>query len=70
MLYETKIKMQLSRTNIERHNIVGLVHYLWNKSFAHILSNKKATVHSGWNSLTDNLLDDPELMREKKTMIQ
>ncbi len=68
MLLETKTKMQLPRANIECRDIVSLVHYAWNMSFAHITSNKKAIAHRGWNPLTYNLLQDPELKETKSIM--
>jgi len=62
---EKKMNMQLKRANIERHDIVGLVHYAWEKSFARVRNNKKATAVRGWGPLTYNLLDSEELRREK-----
>ena len=59
------MNMQLKRANIERHDIVGLVHYAWEKSFARVRNNKKATAVRGWGPLTYNLLDSEELRREK-----
>ena len=59
------MNMQLERANIERHDIVGLVHYAWEKSFARVRNNKKATAVRGWGPLTYNLLDSEELRRKK-----
>jgi hypothetical protein len=61
-----KAEMQLGSVNIERHDIVGIVHYAWNHSFSRIESNKKATAERGWNPLTYTLLDCPELNNEKE----
>jgi alpha-galactosidase/6-phospho-beta-glucosidase family protein len=36
--------MQIGSVNIERQDIVGLVHYAWMKSFARKDANKKARV--------------------------
>jgi hypothetical protein len=44
---EKEMHMQLERTNIECHTIVGLVHYAWEKSFAWVRNNKKATSAQG-----------------------
>ena len=35
--------MRIGSVNIERQDIVGLVHYAWMKSFAHEEANRKAT---------------------------
>jgi len=57
--------MRLGSVNFECHDIVGLVHYSWIKSFACQEANRKATAAWGWNQLTYNLLDCPELRKEK-----
>jgi hypothetical protein len=59
-----KMNMQLERANIEYHDIVGLVHHAWEKSFAQVRNNKKATVAWGWGPLTYNFLDSEEIRRE------
>jgi hypothetical protein len=51
---------------LERHDVVGLVHRAWNKSFARVDSNKKAIANRGWGPLTYNLLDHPELKQQNK----
>ena len=69
-LLEQKAKLQLD-TRIERHDVVGLVHRAWEKSFAKKESNKRAIAERGWNPLNYNLLDHEELHREKdNTAIQ
>jgi len=50
---------------IDRHDVIGLVHYAWEHSFAKVESNRKAIAGRGWNPLTLNLLDQEELHREK-----
>mmetsp|Transcript_8799 Transcript_8799/g.12803 ORF Transcript_8799/g.12803 Transcript_8799/m.12803 type:complete len:342 (+) Transcript_8799:694-1719(+) len=50
---------------VERHDIVGIVHRAWLKSFANIETNKQAVADRGWNPLTRNLLDHPELKNTK-----
>jgi hypothetical protein len=67
-ILEKKMNMQFERANIECHDIVGIVHYAWGKSFAQVSTNKKATALRGWGPLTYNLLDSTE--REKRTIIQ
>ena len=59
------MKMQLEKASIERHDIVGVAHYAWQRSFARVTSNRKATASRGWSPLTYNLLDDAELRRDK-----
>ena len=55
----------MDKVSIERHDIVGIVHYSWEQSFARVASNKKATAARGWNPLTYDLIDNKELRREK-----
>jgi hypothetical protein len=64
ILLEKKQKLRLD-FKIERHDVVGLVQRAWEHSFDWVDSNKKAIAERGWNPLTYNLLDDPELYREK-----
>ena len=63
-LIEEKSKLYME-FRIEKHDVVGLVHRCWNKSFQRVDSNKRATSERGWNPLTYNLLDHPELNRYK-----
>jgi hypothetical protein len=42
-ILEKKMNMHFERADIECHDIVGIIHYAWEKSFAHVSSNKKAT---------------------------
>jgi hypothetical protein len=60
-----KMNIQLERANIKHHDIVGLVHYAWQQSFAWVRNNKRATATRGWGPLTYNLLDSEEIRREK-----
>jgi len=50
---------------IEKHDIIGLVHHAWNESFQNVESNKTAVQERGWGPLTFNLLNHPELKKEK-----
>ena len=50
---------------IEKHDNIGLVHCAWNESFQNVESNKTAIQERGWGPLTFNLLDHPELKKEK-----
>ena len=51
---------------VEKHDIVGIVHRAWMKSFANVATNKKAIAERGWNPLTRVLLDHPELKNTKR----
>jgi len=64
LLLEKKQEMRLDY-KIEKHDVVGLVHCAWLYSFDKRDSNKKAISERGWNLLTYNLLDHPELKKEK-----
>ena len=46
---------------VEKTDIVGIVHRAFQVSFANIVNSKKAIRNRGWNPLNYNLLDDPEL---------
>jgi hypothetical protein len=47
------------------HDVVGLVQCAWYHSFARVESSQKMIPERGRNPLTYNLLDDPDLEREK-----
>jgi hypothetical protein len=49
------------------HDVVGLVRCAWDHSFARVESTQKTIPERGWNPLTYNLLDDPDLERKKIT---
>jgi hypothetical protein len=61
------MELQIDQVIIERHEIVGIMHYAWGQSFACIPTNKKETASHGWNPLTDNLLENKDLKREKSS---
>ena len=50
---------------IEKQDIVGIVHYAWNASFARIETNKKAIANRGWYPANYILLDSKELDKNK-----
>jgi hypothetical protein len=64
VLIEEKSKLY-TECSIGKHDIVGLVNLCWNKSFERVDSNKHTMSEQGWNPLTYNLLDHPELKRYK-----
>jgi hypothetical protein len=49
-LLEQKAKL-LMDAKIKQHDVVGLVHKAWEKSFTKKYSNKQAIVELGWNPL-------------------
>jgi len=46
---------------VETYEIIVIVNAAWAKSFARVDRNKKAIAARGWNPLTRNLLDHPEI---------
>ena len=73
-MYCTKRKMELIKykqdhnlfnTNLERTDIVPIINYAWEKSFAKIDSNKRAIAERGWNPLNRNLLKHPAILNTK-----
>jgi hypothetical protein len=46
---------------VEKTDIVGIVHRAFDVSFGNIVNSKKAIRNRGWNPLNYNLLDDKEL---------
>ena len=51
---------------IETYKIVIVVNATWNKSFSKADYNKQAIAARGWNPLTRNLLDHPEILATKE----
>jgi hypothetical protein len=49
------------RFTIIKHDIMWIVHYTWEKSFAHVKTNTHAITERGWGVLNYVLLDHPEL---------
>ena len=61
---ELVMKKQRSCINnprIDTHEIMLVVRSAWNNSFARVEYNQKAIAARGWNPLTRNLLDHPEI---------
>jgi len=61
---ELVMKKQRSCINnprIDTHEIMLVVRSAWNNSFARVEYNQKAIAVRGWNPLTRNLLDHPEI---------
>jgi hypothetical protein len=59
-----KIRASLPAT-FERSDIFRIVNIAWQKSFACVETNKKATAARGWGPLDCILLDHPELQEIK-----
>ena len=60
-LVDMKIKKCIKNPRVEKDEIVLVVNQAWNASFARVEYNKKAIAARGWNPLTFNLLDNPEI---------
>ena len=60
-LGDMKIKQCIKNPHVEKDKIVLVVNQAWNASFARVEYNKKAIAARGWNPLTFNLLDNPEI---------
>ena len=61
-LVDMKIKKCIKNPCVEKDEIVLVVNQAWNASFARVKYNKKAIAAQGWNPLTFNLLDNPEIL--------
>jgi hypothetical protein len=55
---KTKHRIKFS---IVKQDVMWIVRYTWDKSFAHIEMNKDAIAERGWGALNYILLDHPEL---------
>jgi len=56
----------LPNPRIETYDIVIVVNAAWQKSFPRVAYNKEAIAARGWNPLTRNLLDHPEILARKE----
>ena len=61
-----KVDHNFFNTNLERTDIVPIVNYAWNRSFAKVESNKKAIAERGRNPLDRRLLLHPQILNTKK----
>jgi hypothetical protein len=55
---------------LTRHDIMWLVRYDWEKSFARVRTNKQAIAERGWGPMNYVLLDHPELQEIEECVIQ
>ena len=51
----------MTNTNLTKTNIIPIVNYLREKSFANVDSNRESIAERSWNTLKYFLLDNPEL---------
>jgi hypothetical protein len=56
----------LPNARIETYEVVIVVNAAWKKSFARVDYNREAIAARGWNPLTRNLLDHPEILATKE----
>jgi hypothetical protein len=61
-----KQRQCFSSAKVETYEIINVVNAAWEKSFARIQYNKRAIAARGWNPLTRNLLDHPEIAASKE----
>jgi hypothetical protein len=66
MLVLKKQRCCWANARVETYKIVVVVNAAWVKSFAWVECNKKAIAVRGWNPLTRNLLDHPEIAETKE----
>ena len=48
-------------THLKKTDIIPIINYCWDRSFARTITNKKAIAMRGWNPLNYVLLDSPEI---------
>ena len=63
---QKKVELHLP-LHVELHDIAGIEHRAFHKSFGKVQTNKQAMADSGWNPLTYVLLDHKELKKEKRS---
>jgi hypothetical protein len=65
---QEKSQLRLNFKIEKQQDIVGIVHYAWNASFARVETNKKAIANRGWYPTNFILLDSRELDKNKNNM--
>ena len=63
-----KRKLNIQDTNLKKTDIIHIVNYCWEISFARVNTNKKEKFERGWNPLNNFLLDNPELKSTQTPM--
>ncbi len=61
-----KQRQCFSCAKVETYKIINIVNAAWEKSFVHIQYNERAIAARGWNPLTRNLLDHPDIATSKE----
>ena len=61
-LTRKKIEMGLFKLNLTRTDIIPIVNYAWDRSFARIRTNLKAIRDRGWGPLNQVLLSHPDII--------
>ena len=56
---EENEKYMPDKLTIHSHNIIGIVNYAWERSFARVKSNKKAVAERRWFPYNHNLMTNP-----------
>ena len=62
-----KREMGMLDTHLKKTDIIPIVNYCWDRSFARTMSNRKAIAMRGWNPLNYVLLDHPEIHTPEDT---
>lgn len=66
MLTSQKIKMGIFKLNLTKTDIVPIVNYAWERSFARVATNLKAVQERGWGPLNQALLLHPQIASTNK----
>ena len=56
-----KRELGMQDTHLKKTDIIPIINYCWDRSFARTITNKKAIAIQGWNPFNDILLDNPEI---------
>ena len=65
MITSKRFEMGLFKMNLVRTDIIPIVNYAWQKSFANVANNLKAIADRGWGPLNRILLSHPEIISSK-----
>ena len=65
MITSKRFEMGLFKMNLVRTDIIPIVNYAWQKSFANVKNNLKAIADRGWGPLNRILLSHPEIISSK-----
>ena len=65
MLTSNKIELGIFNLNTARTDIIPIINYAWQRSFARIETNIKARRLRGWGPLNKFLLSHPDITSKK-----